>query len=104
MERAYFVNRPTDHYQLIIPDRPPYHLTTASGGNLKEQSNALSYLMDKHCQPCIVAGHSYGGALALQLSVDYTDQIIAVVSIAGTISLEFQTPKWYNKLGDYRWV
>ncbi len=39
--------------------------------------------MEKELKPCIVAGHSYGGALALQLSVDYTDQVLAVVSIAG---------------------
>lgn len=93
-----------DNYRLIIPDRPAYHSTTAMGGNLQLQSSAFSHLMEKECKPCIVAGHSYGGALALQLSVDYTDQVLAVVSIAGTISAASQKPKWYNTLANISWI
>lgn len=47
-----------------------------------------------------VAGHSYGGALALQVGVAYPNQVAAVLSIAGTIAAPFQKPKWYNRILD----
>lgn len=92
------------HYQLIIPDRPGYQSSTTMGGGLAIQSSALAPLMEQHCQPCIVAGHSFGGALALQLAVDYPENVAAVVSLAGTIAAPFQAPKWYNDWAEHQWL
>ena len=94
----------TDHYQLIIPDRPAYQSSTVKGGKLSSQSKALTGLVQQHCKPCIVAGHSYGGALALQIAIDHKEQIAAVVSLSGTIAAPYQSPQWYNYLGDQWWV
>ena len=94
----------TDRYQLIIPDRPGYQYSNAKGGSLSTQSKALDVLMREYCHPCIVAGHSFGGALALQLAVDYPEKVAAVVSLSGTIAAPFQTPKWYNFLGNNKWI
>ena len=94
----------TDRYQLIIPDRPGYQYSTVEGGSLSNQSNAMAVLMQKHCNPCSIAGHSFGGALALQLAVDYPEKVAAVVSLSGTIAAPFQTPKWYNHWGNNQWI
>ena len=94
----------TDRYRLIIPDRPGYQNSTVKGGNLSTQSKALAVLMREYCHPCIVAGHSFGGALALQLAVDYPEKVAAVVSISGTIAAPFQVPQWYNLLARDKWI
>ncbi len=86
------------NYQLIVPDRPGYQASTVGGGSLAVQSKALALLMQENCRPCVVAGHSYGGALALQLTVDFPEQVAAVVSLAGTVAAARQQPKWYNFL------
>ena len=86
------------HYSILLVDRPPYQGTTASGGNLVNQSRMLKKIMEEECQPCTLVGHSYGGGLALQLAVDYPKSVKAVISLAGTVAAEYQPPKWYNRL------
>ena len=87
------------NYFIIAIDRIPYHQTTIKGSySLTEQSDYLKSIMDRYCSPCIVAGHSFGGALALQVGAAYPDQVAAVLSIAGTIAAPFQKPKWYNRV------
>ena len=94
----------TDGYQLIIPDRPGYQYSTVKGGSLSTQSNAMTIIMKEYCKPCGVVGHSFGGALALQLAVDYPEKVTAVVSLSGTIAAPFQTPQWYNYWGSNQWI
>ena len=89
------------NYVIIAIDRIPYHQTTIKGYySLTEQSDYLKSIMDRDCSPCVIAGHSYGGVLALQVGVAYTNQVAAVLSIAGTIVAPFQKPKWYNRILD----
>ena len=89
------------NYFIIAIDRIPYHQTTIKGSySLIEQSDYLKPIMDRYCSPCVVVGHSYGGALALQVGVAYPNQVAAVLSIAGTIAAPFQKPKWYNRILD----
>lgn len=87
------------NYHLLLIDRPGYGATTQPGGSLALQSKALAPLLKRHCpQGCYLAGHSYGGALALQVAADYPQRIKAVVSLAGTISARYQERRWYNYL------
>ena len=89
------------NYFIIAIDRIPYHQTTIKGSySLIEQSDYLKPIMDRYCSPCVFAGHSDGGALALQVGVAYPNQVAAVLSIAGTIAAPFQKPKWYNRILD----
>ena len=85
-----------DDFHLILPDRPPYNASSAVGGQLSLQSQAFQKLMLKLCHPCVLVGHSYGAGLALQLAIDYPEQTKAVVSLAGTVAADYQTPRWYN--------
>ena len=93
-----------EKYRIILVDRPPYQASTAAGGNLRKQSDALKILMETECHPCTLVGHSYGGALALQLAVDFPQNTHAVVTLAGTIAPNYQAPKWYNTLAQNSWI
>ena len=71
------------YYFIIVMDRIPYHQSTIKGFySLAEQSDFLESITDRYCSPFVVAGHSYGGALPLQVGTDYPDQVGAVLSIA----------------------
>jgi pimeloyl-ACP methyl ester carboxylesterase len=97
-----------DYYFILAIDRIPYNKTTIDGAySLQEQSQFLAPIIAKYCDSCMVAGHSYGGALALQMGSDYEQQISTIVSIAGTIADPYQEPKWYNYAVSYspaRWL
>ena len=93
-----------EKYRIVVVDRLPYLGSTAAGGNLSKQSRAFKKLMVTECHPCTLIGHSYGGALALQLAADFPQHTNAVVSLAGTVAPDYQTPKWYNTLAQSSWI
>lgn len=93
-----------ENYRIVIVDRPHYQASTALGGSLSKQSHSLRKMMELECHPCTLVGHSYGGALALQLAVDFPEYTSAVVSLAGTVASSFQLPKWYNLFAQMSWV
>jgi len=88
-----------ENYFVIAIDRPGYNKTTLKRGySLQEQSIFLDSIITKYCDDCIVVGHSYGGALALQIGIDYQSKIKGVVSVSGTIASPYQKKRWYNYL------
>ena len=46
-------------------------------------------------------GHSYGGALCLQLAADYPESFSHLILAAGTVADKYQEPRWYNYLVKY---
>ena len=103
-ERLLLKTSLLENYRIVVVDRPPYQASTTVGGDLTRQSQLLKQLMETECNPCTLVGHSYGGALALQLAVDYPQNTKAVVSLAGTVASTYQTPKWYNRLAQNSYV
>ncbi len=97
-----------DHYFAIAIDRAGYNKTTLTGKySLQEQSAFLEPLIHQYCKPCVVAGHSYGGALALQTAKDYHSSVSAVISVAGTVADSLQDPRFYNYILKYtplKWI
>lgn len=97
-----------NNYFAVVIDRAGYAQTTLEGKySLKEQSDFLKPIMDKYCDECIIAGHSYGGGLAMQTALDYQDRIKGVVTIAGTVAAPFQKLKFYNYAIHYspiKWI
>ncbi len=97
-----------DNYYAIAVDRPGYYQTTLKAEySLQQQSALLSPLINKYCKACVVAGHSYGGALAIQTALDNPKTIQAFVSIAGTIADSLQDPRFYNYILKYsplQWI
>lgn len=89
-------------YFIIAIDRPGYNKTTLEGiYTLQEQSTFLKPIMDEYCDSCIVAGHSYGGGLAMQVALDYSNKIRGIASVAGTVAAPFQKLKWFNYAMSY---
>lgn len=91
-----------NRYFVIAIDRAGYNKTTLKGKySLQEQSSFMKPIMEKYCDSCIVAGHSYGGGLAMQVAMDYSNKLIGVASIAGTVAGPFQKLKWFNYAMNY---
>lgn len=91
-----------ENYQVIAIDRTGYGKTSLEGRySLLEQSQFLKPIMDQYCSQCIVAGHSYGGGLAMQVALDYQAKIKGAITIAGTVAAPFQKLKWYNYAMNY---
>ena len=97
-----------ENYHVVAMDRAGYNKTTIAGKySLKEQSDFLKPVMNKYCSDCIIAGHSYGGGLAVQVGLDYQSLIKGTITIAGTVAAPYQKLKWYNyamKYSPARWL
>ena len=93
-----------ESYFIIAVDRPGYGNTTVEAKqSLADQSKAIwsviAYLeLDKKI---VVAGHSYGGAVAEQLLVEGDSLFSQAVLVASTSSPELMKPRWYNKLANW---
>ena len=53
---------------------------------------------------CIIAGHSYGGAVVEQLLIDHPGKFSRGVLVAPTLSPDVQKPRWYNNFASLRLV
>lgn len=93
-----------EQFYVIAADRPGYGETgMTSRRSLQEQSEILGSILTRYlsADKGVLLGHSYGGAVCLQLAVDYPSGIQAVVLAAGTVADIYQEPKWYNYLVKY---
>jgi pimeloyl-ACP methyl ester carboxylesterase len=87
----------------IAVDRPGFGLSEPSHvmPELRQQAQLLAKLLPKN-QQTIVVGHSLGAPIAVWLGLDHPELVCAVVSIAGSLSAERETPRWYNTLASWR--
>ncbi len=103
-------SRLADSFFIIIPDRPGFGRSSLPGGKgLRWQAGCLQVLLRKYfsVRKGVIAGHSFGAALALQLAADNPQLLKGVISLAGTIAAPHQKPRWYNYLTRYspaRWL
>lgn len=67
---------------------------------LKEQARFYKGVLDNYQdstqQKPILICHSYGGAVALQMAIDYPEMMSGVIILAGLSSAELAIPRWYN--------
>lgn len=89
----------------IAVDRPGFGSSTALGvtPSLAEQARIIAPLLGEG-EPAIVVGHSLGGAVALQLAVDYPERVRGVLLIAASVAPDLESPRWYNELASWRAV
>ena len=59
--------------------------------------------MERECYPCTMVGHSYGGAKALQLAVDFPITPMPLFPWQAQL-LPITNPKWYNTLAQSSWI
>ena len=68
--------------------------------NLKQQAlfykGVLERYQDSTKQKPILISHSYGGAVVLQMAIDYPEMMSGVIILAGLASSELTVPRWYN--------
>lgn len=93
-----------EDFYVVAPDRPGYGQSGLSElRDLESQSQAMQPLIESYFsqKKGVVLGHSYGGALCLQLAADYPSRFGFIISAAGTLADVYQEPKWYNYLVKY---
>lgn len=91
-------------YFAIIPDRPGYGGTDIPPDqSLELQASYFGQLVHDYFNENkgVVAGHSYGAAVALELATQNPRKVAGVVSIAGTIAHPYQPRRWYNYVVKY---
>lgn len=97
-EKMILEKRLFRQFHIYMIDRPGYGKSTLGGSSLGAQSAQMELFMKDKCGPCVVVGHSYGAALALQLGIDYSENVTQIISLAGTVSAQYQHPNWYNHM------
>ena len=68
--------------------------------SLAAQAEAFWPLLEKETQPVIVVGHSYGGAVASKLAMEYPEKLKGLVLVAASVSPDHEERRWYNHLAD----
>jgi len=88
--------------RLLFVDRPGYgDSELPHTGMLQDQTDPIWALIQarrRPGQPVFVAGHSYGGPVAMKLGLDHADAMNGVLLVAPTISATMQAPRWYNRI------
>lgn len=99
------VDRLTDHYRVIVFDRPGLGHTpplAANGVTIADQAALLSRAASElGVKNPVVVGQSFGGAITMAWAVNHPDTIAAAVSIAGaTYPWEGRLSGFYARLSD----
>lgn len=91
---------------LISVDRPGFGASTAFSDlpDFSRQVEMISQLLGTESSPTLVVGHSYGGAIAARMALDYPERVRGALLIAPSIAAPLESPRWYNKLADLKIV
>jgi pimeloyl-ACP methyl ester carboxylesterase len=87
---------------LIAVDRPGWG-QSAPGGvvpDLGRQAELLRPLLDGATGRTVLVAHSFGGAVAAQMALDFPGKIDGLVLIAPTLSPALSGPRWYDVVAD----
>ncbi len=88
-------------FRLIFFDRPGFGNTKPleSLPDLKEQAGAARAVLDHFSnQPALVVGHSYGGPIALELGLQNSRHVRALILLGASVDPELEELRWYNYL------
>ncbi len=72
-----------DGYRLLIPDRPGYGRSEGPATTLEQSAEIFADVVSEHdAAPAVVAGHSYGGAIAILLAARHPELVSGLVLVA----------------------
>lgn len=87
---------------LIAIDRPGYGESNSGEAilDLKEQAAFIAPLIRRNQTPqkTIVVGHSFGGALATQLAIDFPEWVDGLVLVSPVIEPHSEKISWYQRV------
>ena len=90
------------HHRVVTVDRPGSGYSTRRPGTqagLREQAAALAELIDRLELECpLVVGHSFGGAVALALALDFPERVAGLSLLAPLTHLPDETPPAFRGL------
>ncbi len=73
--------------------------------SLLKHADAIAFAIKEHkVENIIVVGHSYGGPVAAQLTMDYPELIDGLIMLAPSISPSLEENRWYNTAASWRLV
>jgi pimeloyl-ACP methyl ester carboxylesterase len=71
--------------RVIVPDRPGYGRTPGPAVGIAENAELIVAMLDRlEVSKAVIAGHSWGGAVALELALGHQDRVSALV-LAGSV-------------------
>lgn len=82
---------------MLVIERPGFGSSQKSGVivDLEKQARLFSQLITENS---IIIGHSLGAPIALWMALQNPQKVCAVVSIAGSLAPEYESPRWFNNL------
>jgi pimeloyl-ACP methyl ester carboxylesterase len=97
--------------QLVAVDRPGYGYSDfgVPETRVAEQSKLLSALFhhNKSGKPAILVGHSLGGPIAAQMSINYPKEVGGLILVSPSIDPNLEPEEWYRfplALPFIRWI
>ncbi len=89
---------------MIAVDRPGFGLSDPKHPpkNLAEQSASLQAILERNKQsPNILVGHSLGGPLVAQMTMDFPDLVQGMIMLAPSIDPELEPAIWWRKIVNF---
>ena len=93
----------TDKAFMVAVDRLGFGKSGAETPELSLAKQAESIMLaarKEHSGPFLLVGHSYGGAVQMQIAIDYPKQVAGMIFLAGAIDPKLQRSRWYHYLAN----
>lgn len=88
---------------MLAVDRPGFGESDSGNPVLSLETQAsviMQSALNEHPGPFVVVGHSYGGAIQLEMAANFPDKISSLIILAGAIDPNLHEARWYHHLAN----